>query len=110
MRNLEAQKLQAEGFIVSTATNGHTALTLLKKNPEVALIVLDLVLPEMSGYDLLETIKKEPTLAHIPVLIVSNLGQAEDVERAMKLGAKDYIIKANATFAEIIKKIHEIIG
>lgn len=110
MRGLEVKSLETSGFKVNTAPDGKKALALLLKGPKPDLIVLDLLLPDMSGFDVLAQIKQDPLSSSIPVLVLSNLGQAEEVDRAMKLGAVGYLIKANCTFATIIAKVHEIVG
>ncbi len=110
MRSLEVQKLEAEGLSVITAASGKEALEMLAKNADVSLIVLDLILPEMSGFEVLEKIKHDPASSKVPVLVLSNLGQNEDVEKALALGAAGYMVKANSTFADITKKVQEILG
>ena len=110
LREIAGQKLEAEGFVVKSATTGKEALGLLETGPRPDIIVLDLILPGMSGYEILESIKKQERLKDIPVLILSNLGQEEDIDKAKKLGATDYLVKAHFSFAEIIKKIREIVG
>ncbi|MEK7535656.1 MAG: response regulator [Patescibacteria group bacterium] len=110
LRDLASQKLESEGFKLNSATTGTEALEYLEKNPRPDIIVLDLILPGLSGFEVLEKVKANPNLKDVPVLILSNLGQEEDIEKAKKLGAVDYLVKAHFSFAEIIKKIREIIG
>ena len=110
LREIAAQKLETEGFKLASATTGNEALEYLEKNPRPDIVLLDLILPGMSGFEVLASIKANPVLKDIPVLILSNLGQEEDIEKAKKLGARDYLVKAHFSFAEIIKKIHEIVG
>lgn len=110
LREIASQKLEGEGFSVANATGGKEALEYLEQNKRPDIIVLDLILPGISGFEVLEKIKSNPTLKEIPVIILSNLGQEEDIEKAKKLGANDYLVKAHFSFAEIIKKIHEVVG
>ncbi|HEY4518290.1 MAG TPA: response regulator [Candidatus Paceibacterota bacterium] len=110
LREIAGQKLEAEGFAVMSATNGKEALEILATKARPNIIVLDLILPGMSGYEILEKVKQDVNLKDIPVLILSNLGQEEDIDKAKKLGATDYLVKAHFSFAEIIKKIREIVG
>jgi len=110
LREIAVQKLQAEGFVVTSAISGKDAFDYLNINPRPDVILLDLILPGMSGFELLGKIKQNDSLKNIPVIILSNLGQEEDIEKAKKLGAVDYLVKAHFSFAEIIKKIHDIIG
>jgi putative two-component system response regulator len=91
------------------AHDGEQALELLKTYvPDI--LLLDLVLPGMSGFDILEKIKADPTTAKIPVIVFSNLGQQSDIDRAMKLGAKKHLIKAEMDIGEVVNEILAIIG
>lgn len=110
LREIAGQKLEAEDFVVSSATSGKETFEFLEKGPNPSIIVLDLILPGMSGFEILEKLKGNVDWRGIPVLILSNLGQEEDIEKAKKLGAVDYLVKAHFSFAEIIKKIREIVG
>ena len=69
------------------------------------MILLDLILPGIDGFEVLSRTREDPALTSIPVIILSNLGQKDDVERGLKLGAIDYLIKAHFTPNEIIEKI-----
>ena len=71
--------------------------------------MLDLILPGIDGFEVLSRTKEDPALSQIPVIILSNLGQKEEVERGLKLGAIDYLIKAHFTPGEIIEKIRAIL-
>lgn len=104
LRDLIARKLTEEGFEISEAVNGEEGIKKIKEG-KPDLVLLDLILPGIDGFEVLRKIKEEPQLARIPVIILSNLGQKEDVEKGMKLGASDYLIKAHFTPAEIIQKI-----
>ena len=73
-------------------------------------LLMDLQLPGMSGFEVLEKLKANDKYKDIPVLVLSNLGQEDDIEKAKKLGATDYMVKAHFSFAEIIKKIHDVVG
>ena len=104
LRELISKKLEQEKFNVITAIDGEQGFKLIKKEmPD--LILLDLLLPSMSGWEVLEAIKKDATIASIPVLILTNLGEKEDVENGLQSGAQDYIIKAHYTPNEIIDKV-----
>lgn len=109
LRELAAQKLQKEGFVVYGTTTAPESLQLLEKT-KVDVIILDLILPGMDGFEFLKKIRESPKLAAIPVIVLSNLGQAEDIERAKALGVKDYLVKAHFSFSEIIKKIRSVLG
>ena len=109
LREVIAQKLIKEGFVVQSVTDADNAFELIKKKvPQI--ILLDLILPGMDGFEILAQLKKNPSTEAIPVIVLSNLGQKEDVERAMSAGAIDYLVKANFTPGEIVQKIREAIG
>lgn len=108
LRELMSKKLLSLGFEVSTAPDGETGLEMIKsEKPEV--VLLDLILPGINGFDVLEKAKKDPKTASIPVVILSNLGQSEDIERGLKLGAKDFLVKAHFTPQEIVNKLKTIL-
>jgi DNA-binding response OmpR family regulator len=104
--NMYQTKLRQEGFNVLVADDGSQGLDLaIKEKPD--LILLDIILPQLDGFALLEEIRLNPSLKHTPVYMLTNLGTTEDKEKAEKLGANDYLVKANLTPAqigEIIKK------
>ncbi|KPJ71678.1 hypothetical protein AMJ50_00890 [Parcubacteria bacterium DG_74_3] len=104
LRELIAQKLHREGFEVAEAIDGEEGIKkIVEEKPD--LILLDLILPGIDGFEVLLRMKEDASLTLIPVIILSNLGQKEDVERGLKLGAVDYLIKAHFTPGEIIDKI-----
>ncbi len=101
-------KLVKMGFDVRTAGDGFEALDVLKDyKPD--LILLDLVMPRKDGFATLEEIKKDDNLKTIPVLVATNLGQKEDVERGMKLGAVDYLVKTDTSIDDFVNKIQSLI-
>lgn len=104
LRELIAQKLIKENYEVSEAIDGEQGIKKIKEE-KPDLILLDLILPGIDGFEVLARMKKDSELSSIPVIIFSNLGQKEDVERGLKLGASDYLIKAHFTPGEIIEKI-----
>jgi DNA-binding response OmpR family regulator len=104
LRELIAQKLIKEGYEISEAIDGEEGLKKVREE-KPNLVLLDLILPGMDGFEVLSKMKEDLALAQIPVIILSNLGQKEDVERGLKLGAVDYLIKAHFTPGEIIEKI-----
>jgi len=104
LRELIVQKLIKENYEVSEAIDGEQGIKKIKEE-KPDLILLDLILPGIDGFEVLSKMKEDPSLASIPVIILSNLGQKEDVEKGLKLGAIDYLIKAHFTPGEIIEKI-----
>ena len=104
LRELFVRKMFNEGFDVDSAIDAEQAFDVLKKKkPEI--ILLDLILPGVDGFEILGQIKKDDDLKEIPVMVISNLGQKEDIDRAMELGAVDFLIKANYTLDEIITRV-----
>ena len=104
LRELIIQKLIKEGYDTAEAIDGEEGIKKVKTvKPD--LVLLDLILPGIDGFEVLTRMKKDPSLVQIPVIILSNLGQKDDVERGLKLGAVDYLIKAHFTPREIIDKI-----
>ena len=109
LAGIYAEKLEVAGYDVTLATNGEDGLRLAQKE-KPSLILLDLALPRVDGFEVLETLKKDAETAGIPVIIFSNLGQRNDVERCMALGAAGYVIKAHTLPQEVIVKIRGILG
>ena len=109
LRDLIVRKLTNEGFLVREAETGEEGLEVLRAEPP-QLLLLDILLPGMSGYEVLEALKKDNKLKGIPVVMLSNLGQKEEVDRAVSLGAKDFLIKAKYTPGEIVVRIKEILN
>ena len=108
LRDLMSEKLVSEGFEVASAINGEEGIKKIQElKPD--LLLLDLILPGMDGFEVLSQIKKMPDIAQIPVVVLSNLGQKEDIERGLNLGAVDYLIKAHFTPKEIIEKVKNIL-
>jgi len=109
LRELISQKLIKENFEVSEAVDGEEGIKKInEEKPD--LILLDLILPGIDGFEVLARMRKESTLSSIPVIILSNLGQKDDVEKGLKMGAADYLIKAHFTPGEIIEKIKAVLG
>lgn len=92
-------KLTNAGFLTLVANDGQAALDILKKE-KVDLILLDLVMPRVGGFEFLEKMKSSKNKA--PVFVTSNLGQKEDIEKARKLGIKNYFVKSDVNINEII--------
>lgn len=109
LRELISQKVARAGYEVADALDGEEGVQKIQKErPD--LILLDLILPGIDGFDVLRKIKAEETTKNIPVIILSNLGQKEDIDKGMELGATDYLIKAHFTPGEIVEKIKSVLG
>lgn len=99
-------KFGEHGFEVVTADGGEKAIDKLKSEGlQPNIMLLDLVMPGMSGFELLESIKKDDLIPNTPMVILSNLGQKEDIDKGMSLGADGYIVKASATPSEVVQKV-----
>lgn len=103
-----AKKLGMEGFEVITAVDGEEGLEKIRRElPD--LVLLDILMPKMNGMDVLEEINKDPELSKIPFIIISNSGQPVEIERAMSLGVKDYLIKADFDPDEVLAKVNNVL-
>ena len=101
-------ELLGSGFEVMSALDGQAGLVLIEKEiPD--LVLLDLTMPKMNGFDVLKAMKSKDATKAIPVIILSNLGQDEDKERAMSLGATDYFVKSGTDLTLLTKKIEQLL-
>jgi DNA-binding response OmpR family regulator len=97
-------RLEKAGFEILSAEDGDMGLKIAQeKIPD--LILLDIVMPGMSGYDVLKELKTNPSTKDIPVIVFSNLGQEEEIKKGLALGAEDYIVKTSVTPTELLEKI-----
>ncbi len=108
LRELISRKLLGEGYDIVEAVDGEEGIKKIKEE-KPDLVLLDLILPGADGFEVLSKTKEDPSLVSIPIIILSNLGQREDVEKGLKLGAVDYMIKAHFTPGEIVEKIKTIL-
>lgn len=104
LRELIVKKLSNEGYEVIEAADGEQGLQKIKEE-KPDLVLLDLILPGIDGFEVLAQKREDPFAASIPVIVLSNLGQKEDVDKGLNLGATDYLIKAHFTPGEIIEKV-----
>ncbi|MCX6715383.1 MAG: response regulator [Candidatus Uhrbacteria bacterium] len=96
-------------FTIATATDGASALTMTQRmKPD--LVLLDLVLPKMSGFDYLKDMKADPATKAIPVIVLSNLGVQDNKEKAMGLGAIDYFVKSDTDLSALVQKAKNILA
>ena len=106
--DMYALKFKESGFQVEIAKDGEEAYAKIKSaNPRA--ILLDIVMPKIDGFDVLRKIKQDNTAPNAVILILTNLGQKEDVERGLKLGADDYIVKAHFTPSEVVAKVKSLL-
>lgn len=101
-------KFELEGFQVVSAEDGQKGIDAAKsENPNI--ILLDILMPKMDGFAVLEQLKKDPDTKNIPVILLTNLGQKEDVKKGFELGAVGYLIKAHFMPSEVVDKIKKIL-
>ncbi|MCX6793100.1 MAG: response regulator [Candidatus Falkowbacteria bacterium] len=100
-------KLKNSGFEAESAPDGEAALEAIKNN-HFDLLLCDLVMPKVNGFEVIEEIKKQKL--DLPVIVLSNLSQADDEKKARALGAIDFLPKSNITLAEVISKVKGILG
>lgn len=107
LRSLTVSKLEKAGFTVITAGNGEEGLALVRKeHPD--LLILDLMLPTMSGFEVLEAVRKDTDITSTKVIVFSNLGDESDIKKAEALKASDYLVKANFTLDEVVEKVQKL--
>lgn len=104
-----AERLEDEGFgRIDLAGNGEEALQKMHDHPP-HIVLLDMILPKKNGFEVLQAMKQDSVLKDIPVLVLSNLGQDQDIEQAKALGATDYLVKSNFSLQKVMSKIFSIL-
>lgn len=106
--DIYSTKLKESGFLVEVAERGDLIFSKLEeKTPD--LIILDVVLPQMDGWEILKKIKSDPQFKDLKVIILSNLGQKEEVEKGIGLGAVRYLIKAHYTPSQVAEEVKKVL-
>lgn len=108
LQGLEANKLEKGGYQVITASTGGEAMKKITE-PDIDVILLDLILPDFNGFEILVKIKEIENLKGVPVIVFSNLSEEKDVKKSKELGATDFMVKSNFTLDELIKHINGIL-
>ena len=109
MIDLLQRKLTKEGYQISVAKDGEEGLKMMREiKPD--LILLDIVMPKMGGFEVMEGMNKDKELKKIPVIVISNSGQPVELDKAQKLGAKDWLIKTEFDPQEVVDKVKKQIG
>ena len=108
LRDLMERKLIKEGLDVETAIDGEAGLQKIKSG-KPDLVLLDVILPGLDGFSILEKVKADATLANIPIILLTNLGQRDDVEKGLRLGAVGYLVKAHFTPGDIVEKVKSVL-
>jgi DNA-binding response OmpR family regulator len=110
LRELASKKIMESGYDVEVASTGEEGMKKIEEG-DFGLILLDIILPGMDGFEILKKVNghKKKKISDIPVVMLSNLGQEEEIQKAKDLGADDYLIKAHFTPDDIVKKIRDYI-
>jgi CheY-like chemotaxis protein len=108
-RTIISKEFESDGFNVIEAGDSTEAFKSLE-NTKPDLILLDILLPGMNGYEILEKIKADKKTADIPIIMLSNLGQKDEIEKAKNLGVEDFMIKVNFVPEEIVQRVREILN
>ena len=104
LRRAAEARLRRHGLEVLTATDGEEALRVARAEP-LDLILLDVVMPKLQGFEVLKALKQDETTAHIPVIVLSNLGQERDVAQAKALGALAFLVKAHLSLQDLVDRV-----
>ncbi|MBU1164645.1 MAG: response regulator [Patescibacteria group bacterium] len=98
--------LESHGYEIVVASSGREGL-LKASTEEPKLVLLDIILPDIDGFDILETIKTDDKTKKTPVIILSNLGQQEDIQQGKNLGAQDYLVKSEIKLDQVVDKVRK---
>ncbi len=108
LRRAAEATLKQAGFVVTTAADGEEALRQASASrPDV--VLLDLIMPKLQGFEVLRRLKQDEATARIPVIVLSNLGQDSDVRQALDLGAVAYLVKSNLSLQDLVKKVRAVL-
>jgi DNA-binding response OmpR family regulator len=106
LANVYSMRLEAEGFVVSRVSNGEQALaSAIEFQPD--LILLDVMMPKVSGLEVLDILRNTPETVNVKVIMLTALGQEADKKQAFDLGADDYLVKSQVVVADVVNKIRE---
>lgn len=103
------RKLEKEGYKVSVARDGIEGMEKMRE-AEPDLVLLDIVMPRMGGFEVIEEMRKDKELRIIPIIVISNSGQPVELDRAKRLGARDWLIKTEFDPKEVLNKVKKQIG
>lgn len=108
MASIYQKKFEMEGFKISVVDNGEKVLAeAKKKKPNI--VLLDILLPKKDGFTVLAQLKEDKEVKDIPVIMLTNLGQKDDVDKALAAGANDYLIKAHFKPSEVVDKVKKVL-
>lgn len=106
--SMYSTKFEIEGYEVVMASDGEMGVEKAQKE-KPGIILLDIMLPNMDGFDVLRKLKSNSETSSIPVILLTNLSQKQDVEQGLSLGADDYLVKAHFMPSEVVDKINRLI-
>ena len=109
LRRAAEARLRQHGLDVLTAADGEEALRLARAEP-LDLVLLDVVMPKLEGFEVLRLLKVDPATARIPVIVLSNLGQERDVSQAVALGAVAFLVKAHLSLQDLVNRVDAVLG
>jgi len=109
LKNLESNKLKKDNYEIITASTGDEAMDKINE-PGIDLILLDLILPGIDGFDVLKKIKETENIKSIPVIVFSNLSEEEDIKKAKELGAAEFMVKSNFSLDELSEHISKMLS
>lgn len=109
LAEMYATKFEMEGFIVDKAFDGVNGLEKARKvKPKI--ILLDIIMPKLDGFAVLKELRADDDFKKTPIVLLTNLGQEDDIEKGKKLGATDYFVKANHTPTDVVQKVRDILS
>jgi DNA-binding response OmpR family regulator len=109
LRRAAEAMLQRRGFTVFTASDGEEAVRLARE-AQPSVVLLDVIMPKLQGFEVLRILKEDPATTRTPVIMLSNLGQESDVQRALDRGARGYFVKANLSLEDLVKRVEEALA
>lgn len=109
LADMYSMKFNMDGFTTHTAYDGEAGLKMAQTvKPDI--ILLDIIMPKMDGFAVLKALRADPSLARTPIVLLTNLGQDEDMKKGQQLGATGYFVKANHTPAEVVAKVKSVLN
>jgi DNA-binding response OmpR family regulator len=109
LREIYQARFTAENFQVITAADGESALSrAVAEKPDI--IILDIMMPKISGFDVLDILRATPETKNVKIVIMSALSQPSDVEKGKKLGAAAYLVKSQSTLTDVVEKVKEVMA
>lgn len=109
LSKLLSEKLERNGFKMIPASDGNQALEKIKDN-KIDLLLLDLIMPNLDGFQVLSTLHESGSKINFPIIILSNLGQDKDIEESKKFGVTDYIVKSNMSIDDVVDKVKKVLS